>query len=368
MKNHKQLLETVYNKALTSKTSSLPEQVKINLTTVAENSKKQKGVFTVLTTLLIHKIYNPKQDIRKHQLNIRNGFSGRTIDTKYITPTLKELKLPAMAESGWLTRSLEQAHPYNLNYPGRIQNKKLKKAFLEIIHFVQNNKSKSEDCALFLIKSVKVMTTRNTTNIQRLEEEENLDIEKIISFLKECFHYNYKEHGGSKIPVIAIYCIFKILIKELERYKNCKLKDLGSHKASDRTSNSSGDIEILSKSNALEESIEIKLGKTIDPHLVRVIRDKIYKHNPKRYCVFSTGSIKNKEEVFKIVSEIRKKHGCHLILNGVLPTLKYYLRLISSKTDFLNIFFKMVIRDEELQANHKIIIKELKNKFFGKHF
>ena len=219
-----------------------------------------------------------------------------------------------MAESGWLTRSLEQPYPYNLKYPGKIQNQELKKAFLEIINFVQNNKSKSEDCAIFLINSIKAITTKNTINIHRLKEKENLDIEKVISFFKECFNYNYKEHGGSKIPVIAVYSIFKILIKELERYKNCKLKALGSHTASDKTSNSSGDIEILNKFNSLEESIEVKLGKAIDPHLIRVIRDKIYSRNPKRYCVFSTGAVKNEKEVFRIVSEIREEHGCHLIL------------------------------------------------------
>ena len=80
--------------------------------------------------------------------------------------------------------------------------------------------------------------------------------------------------------------------------------------------------------------------------------------------MFSTGAVKNEKEVFRIVSEIREEHGCHLILNGVPLTLKYYLRLISSKTEFLNIFFKMIITDKELQTNHKKVIKELKNKFF----
>lgn len=55
-------------------------------------------------TLIVYKILHPQQDIRNHQTQIKGGFSGRTIDTKYITPTLKELNLPSMAESGWLTR------------------------------------------------------------------------------------------------------------------------------------------------------------------------------------------------------------------------------------------------------------------------
>lgn len=74
MKNHKQLLEEIFNKALIYNAFSLPEQTKNNLHLIAKNSKNQKGVFTVLTTLLIHKIYNPKQDIRRHQTNIEGGF------------------------------------------------------------------------------------------------------------------------------------------------------------------------------------------------------------------------------------------------------------------------------------------------------
>ena len=52
------------------------------------------------------------------------GFSGRSIDTKYITPTLKELGLTSMSESGWLTRSLEQPYPYDFKYQGKISKVK----------------------------------------------------------------------------------------------------------------------------------------------------------------------------------------------------------------------------------------------------
>ncbi len=48
------------------------------------------------------------------------GFSGRTVDTQFITPVLKKIDLPSMAESGWLTRSLEQPYPYTLDYKGKI--------------------------------------------------------------------------------------------------------------------------------------------------------------------------------------------------------------------------------------------------------
>ncbi|MGB5769798.1 MAG: DNA cytosine methyltransferase [Crocosphaera sp.] len=112
--NHREKLLRIYDLSenINNLHDSIPSEYLDYLKIIAKYSPKQKGVYTVLITLLTHKIIEPKQDIRYHQKNLPNGFSGRTIDTQYITPTLKELGLPAMAESGWLTRSLEQPYPY----------------------------------------------------------------------------------------------------------------------------------------------------------------------------------------------------------------------------------------------------------------
>ena len=49
-----------------------------------------------------------------------------------------------MKESGWLTRSLEQNIPYELDFPGKIQNKNVKAAFLNILNDVEVNGADSE--------------------------------------------------------------------------------------------------------------------------------------------------------------------------------------------------------------------------------
>lgn len=132
--NYKKKLEKLYNEARSKKSyaSKLNEETLKNINIIAEKCFTQKGVYTVLITLSIYKILHPKQDIRNHQTQIKGGFSGRTIDTQFITPTLKKLKLPSMAESGWLTRSLEQPYPYTLDYNGRISNKTVKKSIFRI--------------------------------------------------------------------------------------------------------------------------------------------------------------------------------------------------------------------------------------------
>ncbi len=154
--------------------------------------------------------------------------------------------------------------------------------------------------------------------------------------------------------VLAFYSIYKIIINEVSRYNHCTLKALGSHTASDRTSKSAGDIEIFNK-HELFEAIEIKLDKPIDANIVRIAKEKIIKYNPKRYYILSYYEVKieDEEEINKIIQEAKEEHGCQIIVNGIMATLKYYMRLISDLEVFYTIYSELINNDTELKAIHK---------------
>ena len=138
--NHKDKLLEIYNLSYSvNDIENVNKETKDYIKSIGTKINIQKGVFTVLVTLITHKIIYPNQDIRKHQKNMSGGFSGRSIDSVHITPTLKELGLSSMSESGWLTRSLEQPYPYNLDYNVKISDKIVKEAFLNILDFVERN-------------------------------------------------------------------------------------------------------------------------------------------------------------------------------------------------------------------------------------
>jgi len=184
--NYNKILEEIYTEAINKKdyTKNLNNPIIKNIKTIAQKSFNQKGVFTVLVTLSIYKIVHPKQDIRNHQTQINNGFSGRSIDTKYITPTLKKLGLPSMSESGWLTRSLEQSYPYNLDYEGKISNKAVKKAFLELIHSIEIEKINSKYILVELFIQIIELQKKNQIIIEPLVNPEKLTITQIMNSLK----------------------------------------------------------------------------------------------------------------------------------------------------------------------------------------
>jgi DNA (cytosine-5)-methyltransferase 1 len=377
--NHQDKLLEIYksisdnshnSKEIISETLRISEQILNSIKLVAVNCSNQKGVYTVLMTLLTHKYLFPHQDVRFHQQRLPNGFSGRTIDTQYITPTLKSLGLPSMAESGWLTRSLEQPFPYTMEYQGKIGGKGVKNAFLSVLNFLEvntipvNQKKVAELLLFYLLKNVIELSTSEKLKFAKIPElssqmqkKVEFKINDIISYLQEHFYWKYTTKGVSKLPVIAIYAIYELLIKEIVRYKNCILKPLGSHTASDRTSRSAGDIEIYSTEpeNYLLEVIEIKYEKLIDKHMVAIAREKILRFSPERYLILSSANIKKEDEIDinQMIDEILDNHQCQVIVNGIFPTLKYYLRLVSSVTEFINHYSDLLEKDREINFEHK---------------
>lgn len=354
--SYKELLISIYNDALKGKdyTLKMDNHIFKNIEIISEKSFNQKGVYTVLVTLSIYKILHPQQDIRNHQTQIKNGFSGRTIDTQYITPTLKELGLPSMAESGWLTRSLEQPYPYTLDYEGKIANKEVKKAFLELIHDIEVKKINPQYILVELFRQIINIQKQNKVIIKPLNNQDKLTISKIIDTLNNQFSFNYNVFGGSKLPVLAFYAIYQILIHEIARYNNSQIKSLGNHTASDKSSKSAGDIEIV-REGKLFEVLEIKLDKAIDSNILRISEEKIIRYNPERYYILSYSSIKKEENdtINDIINRVKKNHGCQIVVNGVIPSLKYYLRLISNLEQFINIYSKLIMNDAELKIIHK---------------
>ena len=364
--NYTEILEELHTEAREKKdyTNKINSKTLQNIKTISQKSFNQKGVFTVLVTLSIYKIVHPKQDIRNHQTQIKDGFSGRSVDTKYITPTLKKLGLPSMAESGWLTRSLEQPYPYGLDYEGKISNKTVKKAFLELVYSIEIEKIDPKYILVELFKLIIELQEANKIEITPLENPEKLTINKTIELLDKQFNFDYKTSYGSKLPVLAFYAIYNLLINQISRYNQCQLKELGSHTASDRTSKSAGDIEIF-KGKELFEAIEIKLDKPIDTNILRIAKEKIIRFNPKRYYILSNHGMVEENKIYKIIEEVKKEHGCQIIVNGVLGTLKYYTRLIDNLEEFYQLYSDLITTDSELKAIHKQkwneLTKELNN-------
>ncbi len=282
-----------------------------------------------MITLLLKKILDPAQDIRLHQEQMEGGFSGRSLDTSSVTPFMKDMSFPSMSESGWLTRSLEQPLPYNLDYPGSIRLVRIKKAFLSLIDGVQNRNLKSQD-TLFL----GMIEFRDRNANLNLSRPVNLSVSEAAA--KISAHHSIQIQGAARLPVLTIHAILSVLIRELDRYEGCHILPLEHHTAADSRTNLIGDVHIVDSDGVLFEAYEIKHNIPVTPGMIRDSFEKFRTTSVRRFYILTTHSRDDYSEFDLDVQRVSAAHGCQLILNGVDRTLLYYLRLIKDTREFIH--------------------------------
>lgn len=335
---------------------------------IGEKAESQKGVLAVLTTSLTKKIETPTQDVRYHKKGLSNGYSGRVFDTQHITPFIREKfqRFAMQGGSGWLTRSLEQAHPYTLEYRGRILDKAVKEAFLRILHDIEEHQSDPKQYLQALFTVLINLMERSQVNLSLLEEtnesstrhpqSDTITIENIVNLLKYHFSYDYSTSGASRLPVLAVFSAYEMLMS-IERYEGKTLSPLKSHTTSDTKSGGIGDIEVLDENANFFEAVEIKHNIPISPDLVQGAYQKFADTSVCRYYLLTTSepNVDDPSKVDQWVQKIHRQHGCEVIVNGILPSLKYYLRLLRNPKLFLNCYSKNLQGD----FNQNTDIKEV---------
>lgn len=357
------LLRTFYDNAFakTAKAGKVDSELDAEhakaLDTIISESETNKGVYTVVATSVTYKILHPEQDIRKHQSSIPGGYSGRTFDTKFITPFLKRCDFPAMAESGWLTRSLEQKVAYDWNYPGAVKEP-LKHCFLLILNDIEEKKIAPEIVLDYLLQSLILQREKKRIT---MATPQNLSIHEIVDLLDRHFHSRYKSHGAARLPVLALYAAYECIIKECKRFEGKILLPLESHTTADLRSGRIGDIDVDNADGTPFEAVEVKFDIPVSAEIVLNAKGKIEKTKVRRYYILSTKDPveADLDEIEKMSKQLKNIHGCQLVVNGVMQTLKYYLRLIEDTAAFIDHYTMLLSSDEAVNYEHKEVWNNL---------
>lgn len=130
-----------------------------------------------------------------------------------------------------------------------------------------------------------------------------------------------------------------------------------SHTSSDRSSGLPGDINICNSDGTIYEAIDVKFEKKPDFMMINNLYDKIYELSIQRYYILSTISLAKYDDatiINEIVNDIKEKHGCQIIINGVFETIKYYLRLLKDTDLFLEYYLQNLNENPDVHYEHKI--------------
>jgi|GEM_PF-208325 len=387
------LLEEIYNSE-EDKFNLISDDDKRKIDIIVDNIDSQKAVATALITSLVKKVLDPHQDVRFHKVDFgnpewdRKGYSARTFDTQNITPWMKKrFRRWAMKESAWLTRSIEQPHPFTLDFPGHIKKKEVKRAFLELLNKLEENFENINDKRQFAYELLKYMIFKMKKKYNQqmkiisyniptdLKSKRQLTIQRIIDALDSYFSTEFKQkQGASYLPVVAIYSLLQVVMPHIERYKGKKLGELKPHTASDRTSYTLGDIEIFNEDGSRFEVFEIKHNITLRRGDIEDVIFKITKSGEsrlKRYYILTTAKPDinpyEADQIKLVCENFLRKYGVEIIPNAVILTIKYFLRLIENPEEFIRAFTinlqKSFQEESVLKEEHMLKWKDILKRF-----
>lgn len=316
---------------------------------LADTKNAARGV---ATTLIAYKLVDPNQDIRSHKAEHDGGFSARTYDTGVTVPFLIAKSLPRNVETHWLSQTFSFAGPYLPGSVLRTQPKAAGQLLIDVVNAAQNGTT--DQIKAMLVKlMVGFIKIRNADKVV-LTRPKDLPIHKVRSLIQSHLSGPYRANAP-RLPQLVIYAVYSCLVQSVGRYSDAHLEPLERMKSADRKKGTIGDI-VVTEGKRRIEAVEIKHDQPITfVHVAEAI-DKVRAESVTRYYILSNRGVEpsDKEKIENRVAEFLKQNGCEIIINGVLDSLSYYLRLLPDTTDFLCKYADILGDDEDTSYEHRI--------------
>jgi DNA (cytosine-5)-methyltransferase 1 len=369
-KFYQQAIELIENQAL----SEIQEEIKVSLDIFIQKIETDKSLIQVIITTLLKKIIKPEQDIRLHMAKFPNGYSARVLDTKVTTPFFK-INFPRYAnkETAFLTKATRAEIIWNfeegIKLPLRSKSLVEPEPFLTLIDKIENQKIDIEQCIIYILSQLHLLSQyHEVVFLETLEVANSVSIININRVMK-MVERHFQEPLSSRLPVIVILAIYKQLFKTIRRFENKILLPLNVHTSADK--HGYGDIEIRDNHNNPFEILEIKHNVPIDRNMILDIVKKSANTTIERYYILTTYKdcfINQDEEEYinELILNIKRESGLEIIANGIVNTLKYYLRFIEDYREFINTYTEELVKDArnstEIKESHiqawRIILQE----------
>lgn len=349
------ILEENYKKAIAiyknECSDCISNEIKVMVQPFILGIESDKSLIQVLITSLLKKIIHPHQDVRLHMSKFENGYSARGLDTKVTTPFFKK-HFPKYAnkETSFLTKATRSEIIWNFEEGKKLplRSNNLIGPFLNLIDKIQKEAIDLDLCMACIFMNLHALSKNSQMIFDEVIESSNLsgivNINTIIEMLEE----HFQSRLSSRLPVIAVYAIYKQLLKVARRYNGTILRTLNVHTSSDK--HGYGDIEIWDTNNNPFEMIEIKHNIPIDRNLIFDVVKKSKNTTIKRYYILTTyqNSFQSLDEeiyINNLILKIRKENGLEIIANGIVNSLKYYLRFVEDWHEFIKIYTHELIID-----------------------
>lgn len=309
----------------------------------------RKGRGIVLTLAAV-KAGFPKQDIRAHQTTHSGGFAARSVDTAATVPFLREKELDSATQSHWLTRRLVEKP-----FTGESLNtspKRIGELVPKVIVGVQNAPTNAVAVAVVRILLAGLIEERNRSRID-LSRPKGLGATGAADLVIDHMTSSYSS-ARPRLPQLAIYALYRRLIKEAKRFEGADLGELDRLKSADRKAGTFGDINVI-EDDRYREAVDVKDGLDIAEAHVREAIEKTRGADVHRYYLLSTTGVKQEdlETIRRLCADHYRRFRCEIIVGTVQSFLRSSTCLLEDPDDFIAEYADLVESDIELNHEHR---------------
>ncbi len=338
------------------------EGVNIYIDSILRNLKQGKSFISATVTLLLIKSRFPDQDLDRHTAKL-GGISFRRIDEKVTIPILRKY-FPGYVNTAtaWLTPTFRGQEPLSEAISKKARVKEIKESFPLFMEKVNVNARLADRVLLYLLYRLFRMYEREKSEIEVVINESTsvckpqLTINKTVEILKKLLYFSEeKKLYTARLPVLMLYSIYKLLVSQgIGVYSGKYLAPLKHHNVSD-TREGYGDIEVYDEEGQIFEAVEAKHDIPISPAIVEPKINQVMGTSIKRYLFLTTAEpyikVGYEEEIQKLIEQTKRRMGIEIVCNGVLHTIKYYLRIVENTMSFMENLIDIMREDHSKDAS-----------------
>lgn len=271
---------------------------------------------------MVVKSIEPTQSIRLHKggggnrnFSWQEGISMRSLDKKYITPTLRKFNLLSLNADGFMmTRSLAENYPYSLVYKAQLRG-----ARKEWLGFVEAIESRKIDT----LGSLKYLLSLLVNRASDFNEHASAALESMNKYLKNnpsridventiLTHVSSSDYAA-RLMEISMHALMQAL-NELGIFVPGELLPLSQMRSANKKHGNVGDIEI-SENSEIVESWDAKFGKSYLRDEIEELSEKLKLHEAVKIAGFVTDSKPERlDEIQSRIKEIEELYEVKIVI------------------------------------------------------
>lgn len=275
---------------------------------------------------LVVKTMEPAQSIRLHKggktaynFSWKGGISMRSLDKKYITPTLRKHNLLRLNADGFMmTRSLAENYPYSSFYKANLRGARAE--WLSLVEKVETQELDAEAGLKYLIyrlfdisNEFDVITANTMSELAKVLKLKEMSNASFVSSLLE--RHIEESSYAARLMEIAMHSLCQALI-ELEVYPDLELKPLSQMRSANKKHGNIADIELMQDGQIIM-AWDAKYGKTYLRDELEEIADKLTTHlEAKKVGFVTSGNPERLTELNSRILELEQLYGLELSISS----------------------------------------------------